>query len=160
MEIDFAFQAFEHLGKTHFGRTWPMASIRELADELELISERAMTASVKRVKIDFSPSAFPSLRRVLDVLQDEQKKLNLANSPAEPLSRQENDRQFSSRFGERASAHEAWAVKLCVGLATGDVGVEQAVEACEHLERNFPNVGWRETQAFFVRRCRDMREAA
>lgn len=158
MNINFAFQGLEELGKNHFSRCWPMSSIRELEPELEQISEQAMVKMVKRVKIDLSPSSFPALKRIMELLKEEQAKINLMTALPEPLSRRENDKQFASRFGEKVSEHEKLSMALCIRIAEGFYTMEQRIQACEHMESRFPGVGWKGEAVHLIQQQRGEHE--
>lgn len=159
MNISFAVQALDHLGHSHFNRTWPLESIKAIGPELDAISEKAMTAVVKRARVDLSPASFPALKRVLDLLKEEQVKINLAASPPEPLPRHKQDQEFNSRFGKNATEHEQLAMAMCVKIATGELSGDKLIEGLGYMEKRFPNVGWKDEQIYWIQQQREDREA-
>ena len=159
MNINFAVQALDHLGNSHFNRTWPLESIKAIGPELDAISEKAMTAVVKRARVDLSPASFPALKRVLDLLKEEQQKINLASSPADSLPRHKQDQEFSSRFGQQASDHERLGMAMCLQIASGELAGEKLIEGMGYMEKRFPNVGWKDEQIYWIQQQREDREA-
>jgi len=151
MQINFAIQALDHLGKTHFNKTWPKDSIQIISADIEQLSDKAMVEAVKRARIEISPSTFPALKRILDILKEEQIKINLSTSPMEPGTRRENDKEFISSFGNRSDEHAKRAMDLCMRIADGNMAVDKVIAYCGRMEKEYPNVGWRETELFYIK---------
>ena len=102
-----------------------------------------------------SPSAFPALSRIKEMLQAEQKKINLASSPDEPLSRRDNDRQWAaSKFGEGASEYHKRASNFAIKVSEGSLSLENQVKTCEMFAKSYPGVGWDETLKYMLQRTR------
>ena len=151
MRFDFLQQGLDTLGKSHFGKMWPEASIRVIALEIAEISDQALVATVARIRVEISPATFPALKRVVDILKEEQVKINLSKSPAESKSRREND-VYWSRFGEKAGEHAMRTMALWRKL--DELTPDQIVEVCQRMDREYPGVGWHDTTMFYIRRAR------
>lgn len=154
MQPDFFCQALDHLSKSHFGRTWPNESMIVAASDLANIPDAAMIAAVKRIRLEISPASLPPLKRVTDIIQEEAKQINLANSPAEPKSRQDNDRDFRSRFGERANQHAHYALKIMAMATDPEIPHEKVLEGLQVMAKQFPGIGWEDCIADHIRQHR------
>jgi len=156
VQASFLKQALDTLGKSHFNRSWPDDSVKLLGMEVVDIPDKAMLEVVKRIRLEISPSTFPALSRIKDMLQEEQKNINLANSPAEPMSRRDNDASFQqSKFGDKATEYHTRASKFCIKIANGELTHDQIIRTCEQFEKSYPGVGWKETELYFVKMYRE-----
>lgn len=142
----------DHIGNVHFRRTWPEESIRAVAGDVQNISDRAMVLITKRVFAEISPAAFPPLKRITDMLNEEQRKLNSANSPDEPKPRHVQDREFAQQFGGQHDEYvkRAWAIIMIT--VNPDVPREKLIEGLGVMDKTYPGQGWRERQADEIRR--------
>jgi hypothetical protein len=146
MQFNYLKEALDHLGKTHFQKTWPEASIKVASCEVEDIAERAMVKTVSRVMVEISPSAFPALKRIIDILKEEQVKINLAASPEEPKTRYQNDatpvlnRQTLGKMGMDS-------LRLIDGLLSGKLSRENFIEGMMVFNKVYPGIGWDEQAA-------------
>lgn len=154
MQPEFLSQALDHLGKTHFGRTWPKESMAIAADDMKDVPDAAAIQAVKRIRMEFSPASFPALKRVIDIIQEEAVKINMANSPAEPKSRYDNDREFRSRFGERANQHAHYAGKIWDMMIDPNVPAEKVLEGLQVMAKQYPGVGWEDCITDHIRKHR------
>jgi len=146
--------ALDLLGKTHFNRLWPEDAIKILAYEVEEITDKAMMETIKRVRLEISPSTFPALARIKDAMREEQAKLNVSSSPAEPRRRYENDNDFNKDFQKYGKLGEQ-TTKLMVGLFDGCLTKENYIEGLLVMDKAYPGIGFSQTAASLASRWRE-----
>lgn len=141
MNQKYLIEALNHLGKIHFNRAWPEESIKVIASEVDDISDRGLAAAVKRAMVEISPSMFPSLKRMVELMREEQIKINLSNSAPDAPSRQYNDahpvidRKTIGSMGIDS-------LRLIDGLLDGKLTKENFIEGMMVFDKKYPRCDW------------------
>jgi hypothetical protein len=137
------------------GFSWSEMAVSNVLADLEQCSDEAMRNAIKRISVEFAPGVLPAIMRVVDVVKAEQVKLNQANSPAEPLSRQQEDRDFQQQFGKGHDEYieRCWHV---INMTLNPyVPRERIIEACGIMGSAYPGLGWYERELAEIRKYRD-----
>lgn len=143
MQLNYLSQALDHLGKTHFQKLWPAESVKVMALEVADIDDRAMVKTIARVMMEISPSTFPALKRITDILREEQVKINLSRSPEEAKTRKENDTEASNR--RKGIGRMGFdSLRLIDALFDGKLTKENFIEGMVAFDQTFPCCGWKQ----------------
>jgi|GEM_PF-5574204 len=142
MQFNYLSQALEHLGKTHFQKSWPLESIKVMANETADIEDNAMVQAIRRIRMEISPATFPPLKRVSDILKEEQVKINVSKSPEEPRSRQYNDAHPIIDV-KKINEMGAQSLILIERLFDGKLTKEGLLDAMTKImDKQYPGAGW------------------
>ena len=146
MQYEFLKQGLDILGKTHFQKTWPDDSVKVMAMEVADIHDKAMVTTIARARVEISPATFPALKRIIDLLREEQVKINLSNSPAEASPRRVND---ATPVLNRSSLGQLGmdSIRLIDALFDGKLSRENFIEGMMVFDKKYPHIGWGEQAA-------------
>jgi len=155
MQYSYLKTGLDNIGQTHFGRPWPKEAIKAIAEDLQDVDDRVLVLITKRVYAEISPATFPPLSRIVNMAQEEQKKLNAVNLPDEPKPRHEIDREFQQQFGEKHSEYVKRAWAIIAMTVNHNVSRERLIEGLGVMEKTYPGIGWVECQMGEIRKHRE-----
>ena len=145
-------EGLDHIGKTHFNRAWSIDAINAITDDLKDTQDSVMVQITKRVYAEISPATFPPLSRIVAMAQEEQKKLNSANSPDEPKPRHVVDREFQQQFGGNHDQYVKRAWAIIAMTVDYSVGRDKLVEGLGIMDKTYPGLGCGDCQMNEIRK--------
>lgn len=140
------------------GRTWPEHMMAAAVESLTPYPETAMINAIKRAALEFTPGMLPPIQRLIDVVVDEDKKLNLSSGLAAEHHRDslKIPRHEESRFGEGGGRHQQYAMKLIKLTLDPSVSRMRVFEGLQIMAKEFPGVGWNESVMHHARTHGDL----
>lgn len=149
----------------YFGETWRPESIKAVQDELLKEPEGALVNAHKRVFSEFNPKPFPPIKRIVDIVQEEGRKIRMRQAEeSENAWRREKGEDAQGRVGGdplKAAARRSKlandAIQLIELILTGKMSQREKAEGVQHMALTYPGIGY-EDLALAWRSGRELEE--
>jgi hypothetical protein len=133
---------------------WPKDALDAAYEQVIDEPIDALTATHKRVCLEFSPRPQPPIGKITAIIIDEGKKLRMrAGSQIEDDWRKLKGQP--SKFGHANSEHAKLSIRLIEGIISGRLNRNATIEGMGVMEKKFPDMGWKDEMMGLIRYYND-----
>lgn len=136
----------------YFGETWRPESIKAVQDELLKEPDGALVNAHKRVFSEFNPKPFPPIKRIVDIVQEEGRKIRMRQAEeSENAWRREKGEDAQGRVNGdplKTAAKRSKLAKDAVDfinlILSGKMSHEDKLMGARIMAQDYPGIGYEE----------------